>query len=160
MNQEAIAVSVTNGSVDLIWLKYNPDGTFIRSLKNLTTTIPITKRPFVVAPDNQFFITGNKGIVFNRNIVLSDSLKTRTAETRYVDMIFSDDKTRLLALRSGTNSVNEKLIDVYKYPTFEFERSIFFRSNPTRFFQDGTSLLLVGVSPNNAKNMMVERVAF
>ena len=160
LNQEAIAVSVTNGNADLIWLKYNPDGTFIRSLKNVNTTLPITKRPFVVAPDNQFFITGNKGLIFGRDMAVSDSLKVRTAQTRYVDMIFSDDKTRLLALRSGTSSVNEKLIDVYKYPSFDFERSISFRSNPTRFFQDGTSLLLVGVSPNNARNMMVERVAF
>lgn len=159
LNQEVLAVSVTNGSADLIWLKYNATGSqLIRSLKNLTTTLPITKRPFVVAPDNQCFITGNKGLIFNRNITLSDSLKVRTADTRYIDMVFSDDKTRLLALRNGANSVNEKLIDVYKYPSFEFERSIIFRSNPTRLFQDGTSLLLVGVSPNNARNTMVERV--
>ena len=161
LNQEVIAVSVTNGSADLIWLKYNAAGSqLIRSLKNLTTTLPITKRPFVVAPDNQCFITGNQGLIFNRNIALSDSLKTRTADTRYLDMVFSDDKTRLLALRNGANETKEKLIDVYKYPSFEFERSIFFRSNPTRLFQDGASLLLVGVSPNNLKNMMVERVAF
>ena len=160
LNQEAIAVSVTNGNADMLWLKYNPDGTFIRSLKNLNTTLPITKRPFVVAPDNQFFITGNKGIIFNRDMAVSDNLKVKTADTRYIDMVFSDDKTRLLALRSGASSVNEKWVDVYKYPSFDFERSISFRSNPTRFFQDGTSLLLVGVSPNNAKNMMVERVTF
>ena len=159
LNQEAIAVSVTNGSADVIWLKYNPDGTFIRALNSLTSVLPITKRPFVVAPDNQFFITGNKGTIFNRNITVFDNLKIRTVDTRYIDMIFSDDKTRLLALRSGANSVNEKQVDVYKYPSFEFERSIAFRSNPTRFFQDGTSLLLVGVSPNSVKNMMVERVA-
>ena len=89
LNQEVIAVSVTNGSADLIWLKYNAAGSqLIRSLKNLTTTLPITKRPFVVAPDNQCFITGNQGLIFNRNIALSDSLKTRTADTRYLSLTF------------------------------------------------------------------------
>ena len=161
LNREAIAVSsVTNNNSNVIWFTYNTSGQQITPLKTLTTTLPITKRPFAVAPDNQFFITGNKGLIFNRDMAISDSLRTRTAETRYIDMIFSDDKTRLLALRNGANNTKEKLIDVYKYPSFEFERSIAFRSNPTRLFQDGTSLLLVGVSPNNARNTMVERVAF
>lgn len=161
LNQEVIAVSVTNGSSDLIWLKYNATGPqIIRLLKNLVTkTLPITKRPFVLMPDNQYFVTGNKGLIFNRDMIVTDSLKTRTADTRYLDMIVSNDKTRIFALRNGENTADEKKIDVYKYPTFEFERSIVFRSNPTRLFQDDTTLILVGVSPNNAKNMMVEKVA-
>lgn len=159
LNQEAIALSITGNNSDLIWFKYNADGTGITQLKNLNTfTINITKRPFAIAPDNQMFLTGTKGLMFNRNMALTDSLKLPSPEVRYPDMIFSNDGTRLYAIRNGVNDRKERLVDVYKYPNFQFEKSMPFKSNPTRIFQDGTNLILVGRSPNNAKRTMIERI--
>jgi hypothetical protein len=157
VNQEAIALSITGNNSDVIWFKYNTDGTGITQLKNLNTfTINITKRPFAIAPDNQMFLTGTKGLMFNRNMTLTDSLKLPEPEVRYPDMIFSNDGTRLYAIRNGANDRKERVVDVYKYPNFQ--RSIPFKSNPTRVFQDGTNLILVGRSPNNAKRTMIERI--
>ena len=159
LNREAIALSITGNNSDVIWFKYNADGTGITQIKNLNTfTINITKRPFAIAPDNQMFLTGTKGLMFNRNMALVDSLKLPEPEVRYPDMIFSNDGTRLYAIRNGTNDRKERVVDVYKYPNFQFERSIPFKSNPTRIFQDGTNLILVGRSPNNAKRTMIERI--
>lgn len=159
LNREAIALSITGNNSDVIWFKYNADGTGITQIKNLNTfTINITKRPFAIAPDNQMFLTGTKGLMFNRNMALTDSLKLPLPEVRYPDMIFSNDGTRLYAIRNGANDRKERVVDVYKYPNFQFERSIPFKSNPTRVFQDGTNLILVGRSPNNAKRTMIERV--
>lgn len=159
LNREAIALSITGNNSDVIWFKYNADGTGITQIKNLNTfTINITKRPFAIAPDNQMFLTGTKGLMFNRNMVLTDSLKLPEPEVRYPDMIFSNDGTRLYAIRNGVNDRKERVVDVYKYPNFQYERSIPFKSNPTRVFQDGTNLILVGRSPNNAKRTMIERI--
>ncbi len=159
LNREAIALSITGNNSDVIWFKYNADGTGITQIKNLNTfTINITKRPFAIAPDNQMFLTGTKGLMFNRNMALTDSLKLPEPEARYPDMIFSNDGTRLYAIRNGANDRKERVVDVYKYPNFQFERSIPFKSNPTRVFQDGTNLILVGRSPNNAKRTMIERI--
>ena len=159
INREAIALSITGNNSDVIWFKYNADGSGIVQLKNLNTfTINITKRPFAIAPDNQMFLTGTKGLMFNRNMALTDSLKLPEPEVRYPDMIFSNDGTRLYAIRNGANDRKERVVDVFIYPGFQYERSIPFKSNPTRVFQDGTNLILVGRSPNNAKRTMIERV--
>ncbi len=159
LNREAIALSITGNNSDVIWFKYNADGTGIAQIKNLNTSaINITKRPFAITPDNQMFLTGIKGLIFNRNMALVDSLKLPHTNIRYPDMVFSNDGTKLYAIRNGTNDRRDRVVDVYTYPNFQFERSIPFKSNPIRIFQDGTNLILVGQSPNNTKRTMIERV--
>jgi hypothetical protein len=160
LNEEAIAVAVTNNSSHLIWFKYLNNGGIITMLKTLTTTsLPITKRPFAIAPDNQLFITGTTGLIFDRNIALTANLKLPVPNVTYNDMIFSTDGTRLYAIRNGATDRKQRLVDVFKYPNFTFERSIPFKSTPSRVFQDGTNLILVGRSPNNEKNTMIEKIA-
>ena len=76
LNQEAIALSVTGSSSHLIWFKYLTSGSSITMLKTLTTTsLPITKRPFAFARDNQLFITGKTGLIFDRLMSLTGTLK-------------------------------------------------------------------------------------
>jgi hypothetical protein len=71
--------------------------------------------------------------------------------------VYANDGTRLYAVRNSPDR-SSKLVDVYAYPSFKFERSIAFKSTPTRIFQDGDYLVLIGRSPNNARLTMAERV--
>ncbi len=156
--REAIAVSITNGSSDLIWFRYDADCKNVTKINGLSTiSLNITKRPFAIAPDNQRFITGPKGLIFNRGMSLVDSLKLPTSDALYADMVYSNDGTRLYAVRNATDR-SGKFVDIYAYPSFKFERSVAFKSTPTRIFQDGDYLILVGRSPNNARLAMVEKV--
>lgn len=156
--REAIALSITNGSSDLIWFRYDADCKNVTKINGLSTiSLNITKRPFAIAPDNQRFITSPKGLIFNRGMSLVDSLKLPTSDALYADMVYSNDGTRLYAVRNATDR-SGKFVDIYAYPSFKFERSVAFKSTPTRIFQDGDYLILVGRSPNNARLAMVEKV--
>jgi hypothetical protein len=158
INQEAIALSITNNNSDLIWFKYDGATKSISKIGGLNTfLINITKRPFSIAPDNQGFITSGKGLIFNRSMILRDSLKLPHPEVRYPDMIYSNDGAHLYAIRIASER-KEKFIDVYSYPNYIYERSIPFKSTPNRVFQDGDFLILVGRSPNTARLTMIEKV--
>ncbi|MDZ7880659.1 MAG: hypothetical protein U5L45_23490 [Saprospiraceae bacterium] len=157
-NNEAIALSITNNNADVIWFKYDAAVQNVTKVGGLNTfLINITKRPFAIAPDNQGFITSGKGLIFNRNMALIDSLKLPEPEIRYPDMIFSNDKAFLYAVRNAVER-REKYVDVYAYPTYKFVRSIPFKSTPLRIFQDGEYLILVGRSPNTPLKTMIEKV--
>jgi hypothetical protein len=157
-NNEAIAISITNNNADLIWFKYDA---LVQSITKIggynNFLINITKRPFAIAPDNEGFITSSKGLIFNRSMALIDSLKLPEPEIRYPDMIFSNDRAYLYAIRNATER-REKFVDVYAYPSYKFVRSIPFKSTPLRVFQDGEFLVLVGRSPNSPLKTMIEKV--
>lgn len=157
-NNEAIALSITNNNADLIWFKYDALVQTVTKVGGLNTfLINITKRPFAIAPDNQGFITSGKGLIFNRNMALVDSLKLPEPEVRYPDMIFSNDGAYLYAIRNAVER-REKFVDVYAYPTYKFVRSIPFKSTPLRVFQDADNLVLVGRSPNSPLKTMIEKI--
>ena len=157
-NKEVIAVSTTNNNNHLIWLRFDADGRNVAKITNINLPIAnVTKRPFAIAPDNQNFITNGRGLIFSRNLLLTDSLKLPNPSVRYPDMIFSNDGTHLYAIRKATEQ-KERVIDVYAYPNYTFERSIPFRSTPSRVFQEGDFLILVGISPNSLTKTMIEKI--
>jgi hypothetical protein len=160
LNREVIALSITNNNADVMWLRTDSLSRNVTKINGISTfVLNITKRPFVIHPDNQGFITSGKGLIFNRSMALVDSLKLPEPEIRYTDMIFSEDGAHLLAPRNPTER-REKFVDVYSYPGFRYERSIPFKSTPLRIFQDGNFLVLVGRSPNSPRKTMIEKVAY
>jgi hypothetical protein len=157
-NKEVITVSTTNNIDHLLWLKFDADGRNLVRVSNINLTpTNVTKRPFAIAPDNKNFITNGRGLIFSRNLALTDSLKLPNPSSRYVDMVFSNDGTHLYAIRRATEQ-KERVIDVYAYPNYTFERSIPFRSIPSRVFQEADFLILVGISPNNLLRTMIEKI--
>ncbi len=158
LNKEVIAVSITSNNSDLIWFKYDSLGRNATVIGNYNSLrVNITKRPFSIAPDNQGFITSGKGLIFNRNMNLVDSLKLPEPAVRYADMIFSNDGTHLYAVRLSPER-RERLVDSYAYPSYRFEKSIPFKSTPLRIFQDDNNLILVGRSPNSPLLTMIEKI--
>jgi hypothetical protein len=158
LNREAIALSITAGSTDLIWFNYDSLGRTINRLNNfIVAPNSVTKQPFAIASDSKGFITNGRGLIFNQNVALMDSLKLPASDVRYLDFIFSQDGKQMYALRNP-NSRQNKTVDVYTYPSYKFERSVPFGSAPSRIFQDKGTLILVGRSPNNSTRTMIEKV--
>jgi hypothetical protein len=104
---------------------------------------------FVFTPKDQFALFDNQGTIVETAVykeIGSLAKKAKLTNIKYLDFTFSTDENFVYALRSGDIST-DKRVDVFAYPSFEFVKSIPFRSNPKRLFFHENKLKLVGDLP-------------
>ena len=158
LSKKAFIVMQNNTGVP-VWFpfQYDSTGNFTKTLGFIVAESSI--RPFVISPDEQRVVTHASGIIYDisTSVTKKGKLADQTKAT-YLDIIFSTDGTRLYALRDGAKDRAQRRVDVFKYPDFQLEKSLTFRSTPSRIFQNGQQLLLVGISPNNPRRTMIEKL--
>jgi hypothetical protein len=132
------------------------------ALKTNTTFSKST--PFLFTKDDAYFICDTKGLVFSSTDF--SKFKTLAEEApvgdniNYLDIVRNTEGGKIYALRSGITDKNNRFIDVFSYPNFKHERSIPYKSTPSKVIVNSNHILLVGVSPNNSQATMFEKVFF
>jgi hypothetical protein len=157
--REAISIGSFNAFNRIQLISWTPNGVININRSQDVDPSVISTLPFIFSKDNAVFLSNTSGTVFNKNTFQKGgSLSDVTKET-YRDYVFSDDGTRIYALRNGgtINRANKK-IDVFKYPSLELEKTLTYVSNATRLFVFGNRMVLFGRSPNIPRATMIERI--
>ena len=130
------------------------------ALKTNTTFSKSTS--FTFTKDDAYFICDTKGLIFNANDfsiykTLAEEVSVGDNIT-YLQFVLNTEGGKIYALRSGLTNKNNRFVDVFTYPDFKHERSISYKSTPTKLIVNSNYLLLVGVSPNNSRATMIEKI--
>ena len=123
---------------------------------NKKRTLPLKLRSnsvvnmsFVVTPRDLYALFDRQGTIVDAATfkeIGTLAKKAQLTNINYLDFTFSTDENFVYALRTGESS-NDKRIDVFSYPNFDFIKSIPFRSTPKRIFFHANKLKLVGDLP-------------
>jgi hypothetical protein len=161
-SNDIYAVGASNSVIDIQKLTFSTTTLGLGTRYTYTDILPnISQSPFVFSPDGQYILTHETGTVWSPDFTALRNLSSLTKAT-YTDFAFHTEggQVRLYALRDVNLRNNLRLVDVFKFPSLELEKSLSFRSKPARLFVEanGTQLILVGISPNNARRTMVEKI--
>jgi hypothetical protein len=132
------------------------------ALKTNTTFSKST--PFAFTKDDAYFMFDTKGLVFSSTDF--SKFKTLAEEVpvgdniNYLEFVLNTEGNKIYALRSALTDKNNRIIDVFTYPNFKHERSIPYKSTPSKLILNSTHILLVGISPNNSRATMFEKIPF
>jgi hypothetical protein len=157
--REAISIGSFNAFNRVHFISWNQTGAItINRTIDIDPSV-ISTLPFVFSKDNAAFLSSTSGIVFSKSTLQAGRKLSDATKETYRDYVFSDDGTRIYALRNGgtVNRANKK-IDVFKYPSLELERTFTYISNATRLFVFGNRMVLFGRSPNIPRATMIERI--
>jgi hypothetical protein len=156
--REAIAFTPLNDKIRLQAISWLSIGAITIDREVEIDPSLFAQQPFAFSKDNQVFITDTEGVVYDEKTLQSPLQLKAILKQEYTDYSFSEDGKRLYALRVATNNRQNRFVDVFNYPSFTFDKSISFTTRPTRLFQFGTQLLLIGRSPNSNFRTIVERI--
>ena len=139
----------------------------LQLLKAVTPSLKINSAfskstPFIFTKDDAYFICDNKGLVFNA--LTYTKYKTLAEEVptgdniNYTDFVLNTEGGKIYALRNGLRDKKNRVVDIFTYPDFKHERSIPYKSTPTKLILKNDHILLVGASPNNSRATMIEKI--
>jgi hypothetical protein len=160
INNEVLALTVSDSTSILNVVSLASDGALslksnlplkLKSKSALTTN-------FMLTPNNSFILLDEQGIIIETNTLeIKGTLaaKVKLNNVRYLGFTFSTDEKFVYALRDG-NVSTEKKIDVFDYPTFDYVKSMSYKSKPKKIFFHDNMLKLIGESPNNVNFTMIE----
>jgi hypothetical protein len=159
-NNEVLALTVSDSTSILNVVNFSSNGAF-----SLKSNLPLKLKSktalstnFILTPNNSFIILDEEGIIIeSSNLENKGTLAERAKlkDLKYLSFSFSTDEKFLYALRDA-NRNSEKKIDVFNYPTFEYVKSISYKSKPQKLFYHDNKLKLAGESPNNSDFTMFE----
>ncbi len=146
----------------------------LQLLKAVTPSLKINNTfskstPFIFTKDDAYFICDNKGLVFNaldftKYKTLAEEVPTGD-NINYIDFVLNTvqrtplgEGGKIYALRNGVRDKKNRVVDIFTYPDFKHERSIPYKSTPTKLILKSDHILLVGTSPNNSRAIMFEKV--
>jgi hypothetical protein len=120
--------------------------------------------PFRFTKDDAYFICDAKGLVFStkdftKYKTLAEEVPTGD-NINYSDFVLNTEGGKIYALRNGIRDKKNRVVDVFTYPDFKLERSIPYKSTPTKLILNSNYMLLVGTSPNSSQATMIEKVNF
>jgi hypothetical protein len=113
---------------------------------------------FVITPRELYALFDRQGTIVDAATfkeVGTLAKKAQLTNINYIDFTFSTDENFVYALRTGESS-NDKRIDVFSYPSFDYVKSIPFKSTPKRLFFHANKLKLVGDLPKIANFTLFE----
>jgi hypothetical protein len=120
--------------------------------------------PFRFTKDDAYFICDAKGVVFStKNFTKYKTLAEEVPtgdNINYSDFVLNTEGGKIYALRNGVRDKKNRVVDVFTYPDFKLERSIPYKSTPTKLILNSNNMLLVGASPNSSQATMIEKVNF
>jgi hypothetical protein len=159
-DNEVLSLTVSDSAaiLNVVSLASNGTLTFKMNLSlNLKSKKALTT-PFFLTPKNSYILLDEQGLILESKTLankgtLSD--RTKVKDIKYIDFAFSTDEKFVCALRESKQT-SDKKIDIFDYPSFDYVKSISFKSNPKRMFYHDNKLKLVGESPNNVDFTMYE----
>ncbi len=128
---------------DLTWNQLNA-----RTPYNTNRVNSVDASRFEFAPNGSFLVTGRKGNIYNRQMVLSKQLN---ANANY-NSFYIDNNLNIYA---ATN----RRVDIYNAPNYNWTRSVACRVNPTKVFVIQNKLYLFAPSANKLGNTLLEKIA-
>lgn len=158
-----LAVKNLNDKLEIHFFNFAQNGNFILSgSKSIAVKSLTNGRPIIITPDDKYYIADENGTVYQMETVIQKTILAEQVPTgnaiKYIDFQFSNDGKTIYALRKPSRNVSERLIDIFNYPECEFQRSVGYKSTPSRIFVYNNNLLVVGTSPNEVSHSIFEKV--
>lgn len=159
-NNEVLALTVSDSTSILNVVSLSSNGGL-----SLKSNLPLTLKSktaittnFILTPNNSFILLDEAGLIIEPSTLEKKGTlaeRAKVKDVKYLSFCFSTDEKFVYALRDA-NRNSEKNIDVFNYPSFDYVKSISYKSKPKQIFYHDNKLKLVGESPNNTNFTMFE----